>query len=237
MPHSLIVTEENELVIMGTTGADDFPVSTNAFQTTFAGGDSIVYDNVIGFNNGVDIFVTKLSEDGTQLLASNYVGGSGNDGLNFKPHMAIHYVLMHGNDSLYYNYADGARGEVIVDGKNNVYVGTNTFSTDFPSGINPGYQTTSGGKQDGIVFKLNPDLSQLIWSSYLGGNEDDAIFSMDLSPNEDVLVTGATVSHNFPVTSGAYNTSIMAVNRCFCFKIKQYGKYALSFIIFWLFCF
>jgi len=207
MPHSLIVTEENELIIMGTTGADDFPVSANAFQTTFAGGDSVVYDNVIGFNDGVDIFVTKLSEDGTQLLASTYVGGSGNDGLNFKPHMAIHYVLMHGNDSLYYNYADGARGEVIVDGKNNVYVGTNTFSTDFPSGINPGYQTTSGGKQDGIVFKLNPDLSQLIWSSYLGGNEDDAIFSMDLSPNEDVLVTGATVSHNFPVTSGAYNTS------------------------------
>ena len=41
----------------------------------------------------------------------------------------------------------------------------------------------------------------------MGGNEDDAIFSMDLSPNEDVLVTGATVSHNFPVTSGAYNTS------------------------------
>ena len=214
MPHSLIVTEENDLVIMGTTGSPDFPVSANAFQPTFAGGDSVVYDNVIGFNNGVDIFVTKLSEDGSQLLASTYIGGSGNDGLNFKPHFTypdpvtnVNYVLMHGNDSLYYNYADGARGEVIVDSKNYIYVGTNTFSTDFPVGINPGYQTTSGGGQDGIVFKFNQDLSELIWSSYLGGNEDDAIFSIDLSPTEDVLVTGATVSHNFPTTSAAYNTS------------------------------
>lgn len=214
MPHSLVVNEFNELVIMGTTCSYDFPTTPGAFQQSFAGGDSLVYDNVIGFAAGVDIFVAKLSENGSQLLGSTYVGGSKNDGLNFKIHYThpdpvtgINYVKMHGNDSLYFNYGDGARGEVIVDKKGFIYVGTNTFSTDFPQGINPGYQTTGGGGQDGIVFKLNPNLTQLVWSSYLGGSQDDAIFSLSLTENEDVIVAGGTVSHNFPVTPSAYNTS------------------------------
>ncbi len=212
MPHSLVVTEDNDLLIMGTTGASDFPTSSDAYQTVFGGGDSIVYDNVIGFDNGVDIFVTKLSEDGTQLIGSTYVGGSGNDGLNYQTHFSlpdpvsgINYVSMHGNDSIYYNYGDGARGEIITDNKNMVYVGTNTFSLDFPSGLNPGFQTASGGKQDGIVFKLSPNLSQMIWSTYMGGSEDDAIFSLSLTENEDVIVAGGAVSTNFPTTAGSYN--------------------------------
>lgn len=214
MPHSLVVNELNELVIMGTTGSPDFPVTAGAYQTVFAGGDSVVYDNVISFADGVDVFVSKLSEDGTQLLGSTYAGGSGNDGLNYRPHYSypdpvtgINYVSMHGNDSLYFNYGDGARGEVIVDFKNMIYVGTNTFSTDFPAGINPGYQTASGGLQDGIVFKFNASLTQMLWSSYLGGNMDDAIFSIGLSNTEEVMVAGGTVSHNFPVTAGSYNTT------------------------------
>lgn len=214
LPHSLVVTENNELVIMGTTGSLDFPTTAGAFQSSFAGGDSLNYDNVISFPQGVDIFVAKLSENGAQLLASTYVGGSENDGLNYKlyynfpdPVTNINYVKMHGNDSLYFNYGDGARGEVIVDNKGYIYVGTNTFSNDFPTGINPGFQTASGGGQDGIVFKLNQNLTQMIWSSYLGGSQDDAIFSLSLSENEDVLVAGGTVSHNFPVTVGAYNTT------------------------------
>lgn len=236
MPHSLVVSEDNDLIIMGTTGSPDFPVSFNAFQTVFGGGDSIVYDNVIGFDDGVDIFVTKLSEDGTSLLGSTYVGGSGNDGLNYQMHFSepdpvtnINYVSMHGNDSIYFNYGDGARGEVIVDNKDMVYVGTNTFSNDFPLGINIGFQTISGGGQDGIVFKLNPDLSQMIWSSYMGGDEDDAIFSLSLTENEDVIVAGGAVSANFPTTSGVYNeTHNGGSTDAFVSKIHMNGNILLA---------
>lgn len=236
MPHSLVVNELNELVIMGTTGSPDFPVTAGAFQSYFAGGDSVVYDNVIGFHEGVDVFVSKLSENGTQLLASTYIGGTGNDGLNFKryytypdPVSNLHFVEMHGNDSLYYNYGDGARGEVIVDDKNMIYVGTNTFSLDFPAGINSGYQNASGGGQDGIVCKFNSDLTQLVWSSYLGGSQDDAIFSLSLSNEEDVLVAGGTVSHNFPVTAGAYNTTHNGGSTdAFVSKINRNGNTLLA---------
>ncbi|NLA23563.1 MAG: T9SS type B sorting domain-containing protein, partial [Bacteroidales bacterium] len=214
MPHSLIVNENNELIMMGTTGSPDFPTTIGAYDNSFNGGDSVIYDNVIAFSSGVDIFVAKLSENGANLLGSTYIGGSGNDGLNFKHHFGypypgntINWVLMHGNDSLYYNYADGARGEVICDAVGDIYVATNTFSNDFPQGINPGYQTNSGGQQDGVVFKLKADLTQLLWSTYLGGNEDDAIYSLTLTEDNKVFVAGGTVSHNFPTTSGAYKTS------------------------------
>jgi gliding motility-associated-like protein len=214
MPHSLVVTENNQLLIMGTTGSSDFPTSAGAFDPSFNGGDSVVYDNVIGFPNGIDIYVTKLSEDGAQLIGSTYIGGSANDGFNFRQRYAlpdpvynINWTMMHGNDSLYYNYADGARGEIIVDDKGNIYVGTNTFSNDFPLGLNPGFQSNSGGKQDGIVFKLKKDFTQLLWSTYLGGSEDDAIYSLDLDSNYEVYVAGGSVSSNFPTTFGAYNTS------------------------------
>ncbi len=236
MPHSLVVTENNQLVVMGTTGSPDFPTTANAFDNTFNGGTSVVYDNVIGFNNGVDIFVAKLSEDGSQLMGGTYVGGSSNDGLNFKasytlpdPLYGINFVEMHGNDSLYYNYGDGARGEVVVNSDSYIYVGTNTFSDNFPSGINNGFQTTSGGKQDGVVFCLSPDLSQLVWASYLGGSEDDAIFSISLDSEDNVFVTGGTASTNFPTTANAYNqTHNGGSTDAFVAKITSNGTFLLT---------
>ena len=236
MPHSLVATESNQLVIMGTTGSPDFPTTSNAYDRTFNGGTSVTYDNVIGFHGGVDIFVSKLSEDGSQLLGSTYIGGTGNDGLNFKasytqpdPTTGINYVEMHGNDSLYYNYGDGARGEVVVSAKSYIYVGTNTFSSDFPQGINEGFQPNAGGGQDGVVFALSPDLSQLAWSSYIGGSQDDAIFSVSLDNEENVFVTGGTTSSNFPTTANAYNQTFNGGSTdAFVAKIAHNGTFLLT---------
>jgi hypothetical protein len=105
--------------------------------------------------------------------------------------------------NLYYNYADGARGEVICDAQGNIYVGTCTFSSDFPVTANsfgPYYH----GKQEGVVFKFDPMLSQLIWSGYFGGSENDAIYSVDIDANNDVYIAGGTRSVNIPTTSGVW---------------------------------
>lgn len=207
MPHSLVVNEFNELLIFGTTGSSNFPVTPNAYDQTFNGGTAITYDNTVTFPNGVDIYVSKLSTDGSALQASTYIGGSGNDGLNFKKYIDTNpQVLMHGNDSLYFNYADGARGEIITDGKNNVYVGSCTFSNDFPTTLGA-FQQNSGGNQDGVVFKFDYNLSTLLWSTYLGGSSDDAIYSVETDSNFDAYVSGGTNSINFPTTPGAYNTT------------------------------
>lgn len=213
LPHSLVCNRSNDLIIMGTTGSSDFPVSTNAYDNSFNGGPNVVYDNVIRFSWGIDIFVTRLSSDGTLLLGSTFVGGTDNDGFNFRPHYSN--FLMTGNpNTLYYNYADGARGEVICDPAGNIYVGSCTFSSDFP--VTQGaFSTVYSGQQEGAVFKLNHDCSQLLWSTYFGGSNDDAIYSLDIDQNGEIYFAGGTLSTNIPTTGGVVqpiNPGIGSVN-------------------------
>ena len=200
LPHSMVVNSNNELLIFGTTGSDNFPLSENAYSKTFKGGTSLIYDDVISFKRGLDIFVAKLSSDGSQLLASTYIGGTENDGFNFRDRDVAY--LMEGNDSLYFNYGDGARGEIITDDKNNVYVGSCTFSDDFPV-TSSSIQLASKGREEGIVFKLDNNLTNLLWSSYIGGDKDDAVYSIDIDKKNNVYVAGGTNSGNFPTTSKA----------------------------------
>jgi FOG: PKD repeat len=205
MPHSLMVNEFNELIVFGTTGSARFPTTPGAYQSTFRGGELITYDGTITFYNGCDIFVSKFNSSGTQLLGSTFVGGSNNDGINYRQrYNTPSSIIYYGNDSLYSNYGDGARGELAIDDNNNIYVGSCTFSSDFPTTQNA-FQRTSGGNQDGVIFKLDNSLKQMIFSSYFGGSEDDAIFSIDIDKLYRPYVAGGTVSHNFPITNGCFS--------------------------------
>lgn len=199
MPHSLVADNDDNLLVLGTTGSENFPVDSNAYDTSFNGGGYLQYANAIGFSDGVDIFITKINEHGDYIIASTYVGGTANDGINFRPSY-IPY-LQTGNDSLYFNYGDGARGEIICDTSNFVYVGSTTFSDDFPT-VNS-FQPNFGGRQDGVVFKLTANLDSLIWSSFLGGNKADAIYSIDVSDDGQAYVAGGTSSSDLPTTNDA----------------------------------
>ena len=190
IPHSLHVNDNDELYIFGTTGSEDFPVTENAFDTSFNGGPGTTLSTSMIFANGSDIFVAKLSADGTQLPASTYIGGTGNDGLNTA-------------SSLRKNYADDNRGEIIVDGNSNVYVVTSTNSKDFPITTTI-FQPDSSSKQDVCIFKLSQDLSTLVWSTYFGGSSDDAGYSMFLAENKSVYFCGGTTSKDLPITPNAY---------------------------------
>ncbi len=142
------------------------------------------------------MIVTKFDSSGT-LLASTYVGGSADDGVNMS---SLENVL----SELKYNYADDDRGDVIVDDNNNVYVASCTNSTNFPT--TPGaYKTTACGMQDGCAFELDPNLSVMKWSTYIGGNNNDAAYNLALNSKGEVYITGGTESPNFPVTPGVIN--------------------------------
>ncbi|MBR1769785.1 MAG: gliding motility-associated C-terminal domain-containing protein [Bacteroidales bacterium] len=207
MPHSMTVNRLGEIVILGTTGSSDFPVNDNAFQTNFHGGENLIYENSIMFTQGADIFIACLSPAGDSLISSTFLGGSGNDGLNFRPEYSSNaVVLTNGNDSLYYNYGDIARGEIITDEQNNVYIASCTFSTDFPTSFGA-FQSINKGKQESVAAKLDRSLSQLIYSTYIGGQGDDAAYSIDLDSLNRLYITGGTVSEDFPTTTGSYNTT------------------------------
>lgn len=178
-PHSLIVNSNDELLILGTTNSTNFPATAGAYDNTH--------------NGGYDIFVAKLSSNGTALLASTFVGGTANDGLNLAA-------------GLKYNYADDYRGELIVDSNDFVYVASSTSSINFPTTAGAFQSSTTGG-QDGCVFKLSPSLNALNWCSFIGGSADDAAYSVQFDNVGNVYATGGTISANFPTTAGALNTS------------------------------
>lgn len=234
MPHSMYVNDMAELVIFGTTGSNNFPVTPNAYDTSFNGGYAIAYESTaINYPNGSDIFVCRFNSSGTQLLASTYIGGSNNDGLNYEDYYNTPISRqMLGNDSLYFNYGDGARGELITDNLANVYVGTTTKSGDFPVTANSFRPSFSGG-QDGVVFKLDYNLSHLLWSSYLGGTGDDAIYSIDVDDQYNLLVCGGTNSTNFPTTHGSYDTTYNGGSADgFLAKISYYGTSLMASTLF-----
>jgi gliding motility-associated-like protein len=207
MPHSMVINQNDELVVLGTTGSINFPTTNGAYQEFFNGGSVITYEGTLHFPNGVDMFLACLNRDGDSLIASTFIGGTDNDGLNFRNSYGNSYsTLYNGNDSLYYNYGDCARGEVITDSHNNIYVGSCTFSSDFPT-TTGAFQDTLRGRQEGVVFKIDHSLSSLLFSSFIGGTNDDAVYSIDIDNSDRVYVCGGTNSTNFPTTSGAYNTS------------------------------
>ncbi|MBP9188799.1 MAG: gliding motility-associated C-terminal domain-containing protein [Chitinophagales bacterium] len=188
LPHSLVVDDNNELVVFGTTGSDDFPVTADAYDNTFNGGynDTVTY--VIYFPLGVDAFVTKFNVDGSALIGSTYLGGSGNDGQN--------------SGSTAFNYGDHSRGEVVTDNDMNCYIASSTTSSDFPTTAGV-FQSAIAGNQDGFVAKFNADLTALIWCSYIGGAADDGPYSMKLAPDETILISGGTGSTDLPTTADA----------------------------------
>lgn len=194
VPHSLIADDNGNLFILGTTDSEDFPVTNNGFDRTFNGGPAVNgVSYSIPYINGVDMFVTKLNPTGTALVSSTFLGGSGTDGLNF-------------NQVTAYNYADEARGDMVLDDDGNVVIGSSTTSTNFP-GTSGTYQSSKGANQDGIIIKMNSSLSSVLWATYLGGNGQDAVNGVAVASDGSIYVCGGTSSTNFPAHNGAYQTS------------------------------
>lgn len=192
-PHSLICDDQSNLIVMGATSSTNFPTTSGAFQTSFWGGTFISNLDGINWNNGSDIFVTKLNAAGSALLGSTYLGGAGNDGLSL-------------DIQLNYNYADHARGEVILDMNNNIYISSSSNSSNFPTTSSSHSQTLFGG-YDAVVCKLNPTLTTLEWSTYLGGTQGDAGYSIRVDVvNDKTFICGGTENSGL-ATAGVLNTT------------------------------
>ena len=196
VPHSTIVNNKGELVILGTTSSFDFPVTTGAFDQSFNGGSPITPIG-IPHVNGTDIYVAKLSADGSQLVASTFIGGTANDGLSPNP-----------ESILVKNYGDEMRGDVIVDDNDDIYFTLPASSVDFfqvsvPE--NTFNDTYGGGVTDAVVIKMSDDLTRMIWGGYLGGSDLDASYSIKLDQQNSVFVAGGTTSTDFPMPPGGIN--------------------------------
>lgn len=174
-PHSLFVDADNNLVISGRTTSDNYP-----------------YTKLIGKRGGWDIAVTKLNADGSAFIGSLLIGSSADDGVNIREDRA------QGASLLLRNYGDDARSEVVIDDAGYIYVASCTRGSDFPvtAGV---LQTNFGGKQDGVIMKINPTCTDLVWATFIGGSNEDAAYVLALNGTSSVYVAGGTASNDFPI--------------------------------------
>ncbi len=180
-PHSMICDAQGNLYIAGRTNSSNYP----GIQS--------------GAGGGYDITISKLNADGSALLGSIKIGGSGNDGVNIRGK----YFPPDGADATRRNYGDDARSEVILDAAGNIMLASCTQSNNFPVTAGTPIQASfGGGRQDGVILKLNSSLSSILFSTYFGGSGDDACFVLSQSPvSGRIYVAGGTTSTNLPGTN------------------------------------
>ena len=220
--------------VTGQTNTTSFPTTVGAYDRTY--------------NGDGDGFVTKINQNGSNLVYSTFIGGSNTDceaGGNHKecsidvnaageitlagitrssnfPTTPNAYHRTFGGVSdafvlrlnssgggLIYSTFVGGPGDdtnismnVAVDSSGAAFVTGQTNSPNFPTTDNA-YQKTLQGGLDSYIFKLLPDGSNLIYSSYLGGDKDDIINDLSLTSSGQPVVVGETYSTNFPITTFA----------------------------------
>jgi hypothetical protein len=224
---AIAVDPDGAACVAGVTSSADFPTTPGAYRTSLAGASDafvtklnpsateLVYSTFIGgtgqdtaaglaldssgavyisgstnssnfpvtlgalqtvFSGGSwDAFVTKLSSDGSTLLYSTFLGGTNSD--------------------------FGTR--IAVDGSGSAYVVGTTRSDDFPT-LTGSFQKTFGGSGanlygDAFVTKLNAAGSGLVYSTFLGGADDELGEDVAVDSGGSAYVTGWTFSNNFPV--------------------------------------
>ncbi len=140
-------------------------------------------------------FVAELDSTGSSLLYSTYLGGSTSS-----------YV-----------------SAIAVDASGDAYLTGGTLDTDFPT--TPGaYKTTAISKpgfHSVYVAELNPAGTKLIYSTYLGGSMDDIGTAIAIDSAGEAYVGGNTGSNNFPVSSGAIQSSREGTNQQAGFVTKM----------------
>jgi hypothetical protein len=161
----IVVDQNGSAYVTGWTESPDFP-------TKFPLQPGHAADYVSG-----DAFVAKLTADGTALVFSTYLGGTGSD------------------------FGSG----IAVDATGAVYVTGFTTSSDFPT--RSPLQPTLNSFADAFVAKLAPDGTALIYATYLGGNSDfDHAEGIAVDATGAAYVSGSTQSTNFPTKSAIQST-------------------------------
>jgi hypothetical protein len=168
---------------------------------------STAYQHGYGDNNLFDGFVTKLNpgvNGSAQLVYSTYLGGSATDQ---SLGVALNPTCTSSCDAFVTGYTESA----------NFPLTTDTFQTVF------------GGATDAFVTRLNGSGSAAVFSTYLGGNGDDAASGIAVDAVDDAYVTGVTYSTSspsgeFPATAYAYQKSYHGGGDLFVTKVHHSGK-------------
>ena len=160
--YGIALDAQGNVYVTGSTDSTDFPTGAplQAARSNPGGGQTS------------DVFVTKLSPDGSRMIWSTYLGGTGRDTA--------------------YAVAVGADGGVYVSGV--------TESPDFPR-ARAAQDAYGGGPSDAFVAKLAANGAALEWSTFVGGTETDRGRGLAVDTAGNAYVTGSTNSVDFPAVT------------------------------------
>ena len=180
-------------IVTGFTYSSDFPVTTGAARPNFAGTyTNLPYTNPFPPAPGGDVFIAKISSNGSKLLFSTLLGGSG----------------------------DEVPSAVAIDIQNNIYVAGRTTSTNFPTTsrvYSAGASQFTIGNGSGFITKISADGTFLLYSTYF----DFPVASLSVDSLGAAYLTGKAISSvPFPGTSGALQTSYTGASGAYVAKLK-----------------
>ncbi|HLJ50590.1 MAG TPA: SBBP repeat-containing protein [Bryobacteraceae bacterium] len=251
---AITVDAQGNSYITGTTASPDFP-NVGAYQRTLMGSDdcfvtkvnstgtAVLYSTFIGGTQTINGFgadhgmAIKLDGNGNIIVAgttnsSNFpivagsfqttYGGGFGDGFVLKLNPA-------GNTLIYSTFIGGSDTDEIyglgLDAAGNIYVAGDTSSTNFP--VMNAYQNRLKGNPNAFVAKLDPTAKFLVYSTYLGGAQQDRAFDIAVDASGNAFVTGEAQSPDFPVLN-AYQAVAKSNSDAFVTKFQPNGTIAFS---------
>ncbi|MCB0211521.1 MAG: SBBP repeat-containing protein [Anaerolineae bacterium] len=229
------VDKNGNVYVVGETDSDNF-VTKNPFQSNFKGTKDAF---VAKFNpNGTRLYTTYLGGNNLDVAYGIVVDNSGNayvtgqasintGGVDPFPTTSGAYQTTitggysafvtklnpNGNGLVYSTFLGGSAAgtDIALDSSGYAYIIGRTASTSFPL-KNPFQNSYGGGLQDAFVTKFNQNGTDLVYSTYLGGDDREISgfkeggIAVDSAGH--AYVTGYTWSDDFPTTSGAFDTTL-----------------------------
>jgi len=256
---AIAIDSQDNIIIHGPTHSTDFPVTPSAYDETYNGalvdgehhtGDMFVLKLA---ENGSDILFSTFfggsdAEENAQNIVIDefdniYLSGwtrsidfpitpdALNTTHNGKWDAFISKLAANGSSLLYSTYFGGSeieRGMVIErDLNNNIYIGGETFSLDLP--ITPDAFDPVGKSADGFFAKVSPNGSELLYSTYVSGSNNEKIDDIAIDEvNNDLYIIGTTWSSDLKVTSNSYDWTFNGEEDGFVMKIATSGELGYS---------
>ncbi|MHA2336100.1 MAG: SBBP repeat-containing protein [Candidatus Hodarchaeales archaeon] len=240
----MLINENGDIYLSGSTRSSDFPI-LNAYQATFGEGRNdgflskfsaegqLLFSTYLGGSDG-DSINYMLVDENSDIYLSGITRSSDFPVLNayqatYGGEVDIFLSKFSGDGQLLFStYLGGADdeyiAEILINEDNSIFIGGSTRSSDFP--ILNAYQVTHGGERDIFLSKFSND-GELLFSTYLGGADDDSITHMLIDENSKVYLGGQTYSLYFPVLN-AFQRIKMGSNDIFLSKFSTDGELLFS---------
>lgn len=231
--------------VAGWTSSANFPTTPGVFDTTpngyldvfvvklNPGGNALIYATLLGGNEFDEGRSIAISETG-QVFVTGYTASTdfpATPGAYDTTHDGSADIFVarfnaDASDLVYATYLGGESYEntvgMVIDEMGNAYVTGATYSFDFPT--TPGAYDTIFNGGDGILVKLNPTGSNLVYATFLGGSNQDSGSRVTIDESGHAYVAGGTFSANFPTTPGAYDTGFNGNEDAFVVKFNPAGS-------------